>query len=137
VDSEPAALFAYGTLLCADILEAVTGCRLQGHPASLIGFRRWSLQGEDYPAVVPEEGAEVRGLLYEPLPAGAWQRLDRFEGAMYARRIGPVRLADGGARAAGCYVLQPGERHRLADPDWSLERFRRSGRERFLRRHGL
>ena len=55
-------LFAYGTLMCEDIMQDVAGCRLSCVPAELRGYSRRRVRGEHYPALVegrPAEGASL------------------------------------------------------------------------------
>jgi len=124
-------LFAYGTLLCADILHKVTGCRPAHAPAALRGYRRHALTDEVYPAIVAHEGAAVAGVIYFDVPAGAWSCLDRFEGEMYARRIVRVLCEDGTSVDAATYVIKPEFAYRLAPSEWSVEEFLASGRKKF------
>jgi len=55
------ALFVYDTLLCPSIYEQMSGERPSVLPASLPGFRRWSLWREGYSAVVADGEPLVRG----------------------------------------------------------------------------
>ncbi|QEY31104.1 gamma-glutamylcyclotransferase [Synechococcus sp. RSCCF101] len=130
------ALFVYGSLMCADIFERVSGVPARLEPAELPGYRRWSVRGEDYPAIVPDPPAVVAGRLVRALPAAAWPRLDRFEGELYRRCSVRVQLPGGRALPAQAYVLDPAERHRLDAPHWSFEAFLDGGKQRFLARYG-
>ena len=58
-------LFANGTVMWPDVLQAVTGLQLDGQP---------------YPVRIPSIGAFVEGVLYENLPESAWAGLDTDEG---------------------------------------------------------
>lgn len=115
-------LFAYGTLMCPDILEREAGLRLSGSPAVLRHYRRRRLRGELYPAMVQAAGEVVEGLLFRHLPASAWTLLDRFEGEMYRRTLVQVQTASG-EEAAYAYVLQPAYESLLTDESWSFDDF--------------
>jgi gamma-glutamylcyclotransferase (GGCT)/AIG2-like uncharacterized protein YtfP len=123
--------FAYGTLMCQDIMAEVAGCQLLGQPATLTDYRRLSVIGQEYPGLVVAEGYAVEGVVYRDVPAPAWDRLDRFEGAMYARIAVTVRLADGELMPAETYLVRPAFRKKLESVDWSFDQFLRQGKSRF------
>ena len=79
-------LFAYGTLMCDDIMEEVSGAAPSGSSALLRGYRRLCVKGEHYPALIPDEGYMVEGIVYQGLLGPAWHRLDSFEGQMFSRQ---------------------------------------------------
>ena len=113
-------------------MHAVAGCRRDGEPALLSGFRRYAVKGADYPAIIESPDAELSGCLYRNLPPFSWQRLDRFEGDMYARLTCAVLAEDGLEIAAEVYVLKPGYRHCLTADDWDFDRFKATARQRYL-----
>lgn len=128
-------LFAYGTLMCDEILAEVSGLQRSGIPAELCGYRRRSVVGASYPGIVPYAADRVDGLLYLALPESVWRRLDRFEGEMYVRQGVRVRLADGGAAMAETYVVRPACRRRLASVDWDFTEFLCRGKPQFRREY--
>jgi gamma-glutamylcyclotransferase (GGCT)/AIG2-like uncharacterized protein YtfP len=127
--------FAYGSLICADIMSAVTGQVLHGEPARLDGHVRHPVRGEDYPGVVAQPGGRVDGILYSGLDGAALARLDAFEGDMYERRQVTVNLVGGGQRAAWCYIVAAASEHRLLPGDWDYDAFLAEGKARFLARY--
>ncbi len=126
-------LFAYGTLMCADIMEDVSRSRPASIPATLNGFSRRAVQGEHYPGVIPDPDGQVEGVVYRSVPPTAWERLDRFEGAMYARQTVQVELVDGAELPADVYVVRPEFLNRLERVDWDLADFIRSRKSNFRR----
>jgi gamma-glutamylcyclotransferase (GGCT)/AIG2-like uncharacterized protein YtfP len=128
-------LFAYGTLICEDIMVAVSGRRVTGVRCWLRDYARGKIQGEVYPGIVARPGKVVEGVLYSDLPEAAWKRLDLFEGERYQRKAIQVELEDGDVREAQVYVLRPEFAHALSASPWSLEEFLRSGKEEFRRRY--
>jgi gamma-glutamylcyclotransferase (GGCT)/AIG2-like uncharacterized protein YtfP len=124
-------LFAYGTLICEDIMFEVSGCRLTGVRGFLRDYGRGTIRGEVYPGIVAKPGKVVEGVLYSDVPEAAWERLDTFEGEMYQRRAIRVELEDGAVREAQAYVLRPEFEHTLSASPWSPEEFLRSGKARF------
>jgi gamma-glutamylcyclotransferase (GGCT)/AIG2-like uncharacterized protein YtfP len=124
-------LFAYGTLMCKDIMQAAAGCRPAAVRGVLRGWSRRRVRGEDYPGLLPEEGACVEGVVYRDVPDSAWRHLDRFEGNMYARRTVYIELAEGGRSAAESYVVRPEHISRLDASEWDVAEFLRHGKARF------
>ncbi len=112
-------LFVYGTLMDPGIRKAVMG-RTGGAPvrrARLTGYRRRFVAGAEYPAIAPEVGAIVDGLLLAPQPAATLERLDAHEGDEYVRR--PVAVTAGGRIfLADAYVAGP--KAKLGRGPWRL-----------------
>lgn len=123
--------FAYGTLMCEDIMGEVTGCRHVAEPGVLKGFWRCIVKGELYPGIIPREERDVPGIVYRDVSPEAWRRLDEFEGALYERRKVQILLPDGGYLWAGTYVIRPEFASRLEPVDWDFERFLKEGKLRF------
>jgi gamma-glutamylcyclotransferase (GGCT)/AIG2-like uncharacterized protein YtfP len=126
-------LFAYGTLMCPEIMARVTGAVLpEALPARLDDFRRGPLAGAEYPAIFPCRGGSVEGLLYLDLPDRTWPRLDDFEGRIYSRERVEVTLADSSRLGSETYVLRPEYLDRLLETEWSYALFLASGLSRFM-----
>lgn len=124
-------LFAYGTLMCEDIMKDVAGCHLSSTPAILEGYSRRCVRGELYPALLPDNQGRVNGLLYLNVPDSAWARLDRFEGEMYLRQPVRIDLNDGSTLQAATYVAKPESMGLLDPPDWDFSEFLQSDKARF------
>ncbi len=125
-------LFAYGTLMCADIMRAVSGCPVPAGRAGLLrGHCRLCVRGEQYPGLVPRPGASVEGIVYPAVPAAAWARLDRFEGDLYVRSSVVVELADATRLRVQTYLVRPGLSGCLEERVWDLEHFLRHGKAKF------
>jgi len=125
--------FAYGTLMCEDIMEEVTGCRHAAEPGVLKGFWRCTVKGEHYPGIIPREEREVPGIVYRDVSQKAWRRLDEFEGDLYERRKVQIMLPDGENLWAETYVIRPEFASRLEPVDWDFERFLKNGKSQFRR----
>lgn len=129
MSSQP--LFAYGTLMCRDIMHAVTSLCPAGTPARLAGFRRMKVNGEAYPGLIEDNLGEVEGVLYRGIDAVAWERLDRFEGEMYRRIAVRVRLPDATTVTAQTYLVNSDHRHHLDAEEWSFAEFLHLGKVQF------
>jgi gamma-glutamylcyclotransferase (GGCT)/AIG2-like uncharacterized protein YtfP len=125
--------FAYGTLMCDEIMAEVSGVRPRPVRATLRGYRRLRVKAEPYPAVVPNTDYRVDGIVYQNVPPPAWDRLDRFEGEIYSREIVQVRLGCGSVVRAATYVLRPQFRGCLDEAEWDFSVFLREGKGRFRR----
>jgi gamma-glutamylcyclotransferase (GGCT)/AIG2-like uncharacterized protein YtfP len=134
VSSDGARVFAYGTLAFPDVMEAVTGVAFASEPATLDGFARRRVFGAVYPGVRAEAGATLDGVLYRGVDERSLARLDRFEGALYERRLLAVRVARGDRWDAWVYVVPDALAHRLANEAWDPERFRREHLAPYLAR---
>lgn len=124
-------LFVYGTLMLPEIMHAVSGYAGTGMPARLHHHRRRCLIGESYPAIVPQRGEHVDGVLYRGLSVRQVRLLDRFEGSMYQRVTVAVESRDGVSLAA-VYRLAPAYRRRLHHVAWSLQQFVARDRKAFV-----
>jgi len=125
-------LFAYGTLMCADIMRAVSGCPEPAGRAGLLrDHRRLCVRGEHYPGLLPCAGASVEGIVYRAVPADAWTRLDRFEGDLYVRAGVVVELADATLLRVQTYLVRPELSGCLEERLWELEVFLRHGKAEF------
>ena len=126
-------LFAYGTLMCEDIMEEVSGCRLCSYPGTVRGYCRRSVREEHFPALAPDKEGRVEGVVYRDIPASAWSRLDRFEGEMYIRQLVQVEMIDGANLPAETYIVQPKFLCYLEASEWSFTKFLRNGKKLFQR----
>jgi gamma-glutamylcyclotransferase (GGCT)/AIG2-like uncharacterized protein YtfP len=125
-------LFAYGTLMCHEIMEEVSGLRPDPVKACLRGYSRLIVRGEHYPAIKPDEKGYVEGILYMDLPVEAWERLDRFEGEIYARSRVQAITEDNLNVDADTYVIHPAYQHYLTEEIWDYEKFLHTGKPDFL-----
>ena len=124
-------LFAYGTLMCEDIMQEVSGLHLFHVVGILKGYSRRRVKGEYYPALVPDEEGRVEGVVYRNVSHSAWDRLDRFEGEMYTRESVKIELTNGVTLPAGTYVVRPEFLDYLDQCDWDFGDFLRNGKARF------
>ena len=127
--------FTYGTLMCADIMSAVSGRKLVGEPASLGGYSRHAVRGEDYPGIRIHPNTRVQGMLYRNLDITALERLDAFEGEQYSRESVTVTLVDGSTIGADTYVIRPEYVSLLLPEDWDFDDFLAGGKARFQARY--
>ena len=127
----PRNCFAYGTLMCADIMRKVTGNHFSHSDAKLKDYQRYALKQQVYPAIIKQTGALVCGVLYYDVPQNVWLRLDDFEGDMYARVTVKVKCSNAKIIDAETYVIRPEFQHLLGRPNWDLDEFIRTGKNQF------
>jgi hypothetical protein len=62
----------------------------------------------------------IAGVVYLDVPASAYERLDRFEGEMYARRTLSIDMDSGGRLTAATYIVRPEYVDRLEEAMWDF-----------------
>lgn len=124
-------LFAYGTLMCEEIMQEVTGHKLPHVAATLEGHNRLCVKNAQYPGLVENSKSKVYGIVYQGVTAPVWQRLDGFEGEMYLRKTVQIEASDGTVLYADTYLVKPNYTNYLEPVEWDYDEFLRSGREKF------
>ena len=110
----------------------VVGCDLAHSQGELHNYRRHKILGEPYPGLYECEGERVEGVVYHNIPDNGWERLDRFEGEMYQRRLVTVRLLNGSTTAAAAYIVKHQFKHRLDSEEWDYNEFLQKGKAQFV-----
>jgi gamma-glutamylcyclotransferase (GGCT)/AIG2-like uncharacterized protein YtfP len=126
-------LFTYGTLSFPPVVRRLAGRPLAMEAATLEGFSRHALRGAGYPGIVRERGARVAGVLVHGVWPALLAKLDRWEGAEYARLAVRVETAARGAALAWVYALAPRALARALPGDWDAAAFERRELARWLR----
>ncbi|KAK3051060.1 hypothetical protein LTR09_007810 [Extremus antarcticus] len=145
-DPQNRSAFFYGTLMAPQVLHRVchgsaahgrpTHHTLKTSPAILHNHRRHRVKDADYPAIVPTEGASVRGTYVSGLTDADIWRLDIFEGSEYERVFVKAKLlekvgdeggegnVEGEEVDAETYVWC-GRRSALDEREWDFGEFQR------------
>ncbi len=127
-------LFAYGTLMCPEIIQIVTGKNLSGAGGTLKSYQRFSIKNEVYPGIIPAPGKVVDGIVYFGLSVSIWKLLDGFEGEIYLRQPVKILLIEERRTInAHTYIIKPQYADLLASKPWSYEKFLKTGKDKFLR----
>ena len=105
-------------------------------PALLRDFCRHRVRYADYPAIVPQSGESVRGVLVTGLTDANFAKLDHFEGSEYRKENVTVAVLDerGDERGEGCekvgqetgavvYVFK--DEAGVEKGEWDFEHFRK------------
>ena len=125
-------LFTYGSLMFPQVWQSIVSDPCDRAPALLDGYCRRCIADEEYPGILPAEGASVEGVVYFDLSPEAFRRLDTFEGEQYLRTTAPLLLADGTTLDAEVYVIRDAYASLLTEHAWSPERFEKIGLKRFV-----
>ena len=124
--------FAYGSLIFAEVMRAVTGRRHESVVATLLGYSRFRVSETSYPGLIESADSSVAGVLYDQVDASSLRLLDRFEGKYYLRRSVTVRTDHGDDQPAETYVIRPEFEHLLTQESWDSEFFRQNHLKSFL-----
>lgn len=125
-------LFTYGSLMCNDIMQIVSGMSAPHQKGLLDGYYRSQILGETYPAIVAQPGRQVEGVVYFNLSANALAKLDTFEGAYYTREEITVTCENMQLVSAMAYILKPDYHHILNGKPWNFNSFLATGKKEFL-----
>ncbi len=128
-------LFAYGTLMFPEIIEAVVGRVPDQRPAIIEGHRRLVVAGELFPAlIVNEEGDDtVEGVIYSNISPKEWDDLIAFEDPFYKLERVDVHCS-GRQMSALAFVLPLALSSLLSEKIWEPDAFRDSFLERWASR---
>jgi len=99
--------FFFGLLKDRDVLEMVLGRAISEQPfgaARLPGYKVVALRGESYPALAPDPGSAVDGLLAECLSASDIDRIEFYESVEYETATFEVERPDGARVEARAFV---------------------------------
>jgi len=112
-------------------MQEVSGCLPEHRRGVLKGYARRRVRSQVYPGLLQLEANRVDGVVYLDVPASAWERLDRFEGEMYARRAVSIEMDGGGNLTAETYIVRQEYLNRLEEAEWDFSEFLSSGKSNF------
>ena len=123
-------VFTYGSLMFPAVWERVVQGQYKSAEATIRGFRRLRVRGEQYPALIVDSDANaLTGRAYFDVAGSDIARLDHFETSDYARVTIAIEI-DGKSCAAQAYMsLRPDT---LEAENWSPAEFERHGLAPFL-----
>lgn len=122
--------FFCGTMRDRDVLETVVGRRVADadmEAATLPGYHLARAIEESYPALVPQTGCRVDGVLVHRLSATDVARISWFEGREFAPRSVTVVLRNGTRAPASIFV--PTENLEITGDEWDFHRWRCSEKD--------
>lgn len=125
--------FAYGTLMDPETMTRVSRSRYRSQQATLPDNVRKLVRGEVYPAILEQAGGSVDGVVYYNVSSESFDRLDKFEGPLYARTRVVTICDNDKSVAAYTYVITANYAFRLSTDDWSYENFLQNPQQNFHR----
>lgn len=127
-------VFTYGSLMFADVWNAVVRGYYSGSVGRIKGFVRRRVKNETYPALIHSASNDVlQGYIYFNVSKLDLNRLDRFEGDYYQREIVKVALEEGASTNAAVYVFKDEHAGLVDEEPWDVNWFEREGLAMFLR----
>jgi len=114
-------------------MHQVSGSHYPGLPVVLENYACYTVRGEVFPGIVPEQDAQTRGVVYSGLGVAQLGRLDEFECDFYQRRRVVVSDADERPLEAWTYVVRPDAYNVLTDQPWDRGVFEMLHLQQFLR----
>jgi gamma-glutamylcyclotransferase (GGCT)/AIG2-like uncharacterized protein YtfP len=121
-------VFTYGSLMFSPVWESVCVGRYKTQKMLLRDFRRYCVQNESYPAVVPQLGASVEGIVYFDVSFEDQLKLNQFEGEEYVLRHHQIDDLD-------VVFYEFVALGRIEKRDWSPTEFELNQMPAFLSRH--
>jgi gamma-glutamylcyclotransferase (GGCT)/AIG2-like uncharacterized protein YtfP len=123
-------VFTYGSLMFPVVWDRVVRNRYRNSEATIHGFQRLRICGEEYPAlIVNADAGSLTGRIYFDVSASDIARLDHFETGDYARVAIAVTVDDNALAADAYLTLRP---EALESAEWYPEIFERNGLNAFL-----
>lgn len=123
-------VFTYGSLMFAPVWGRVVIGQYESSPATIHGFRRFSVIGKEHPGLVIQKGAPpMLGRVYFNVSDEDIARLDQFETERYLRVSVAVTIEEDAFAAETYMALNLDE---LSDTDWDVSHFEREGLPKFL-----
>jgi gamma-glutamylcyclotransferase (GGCT)/AIG2-like uncharacterized protein YtfP len=127
-------LFAYGTLRYPEVLQAITGCHLEGEKAVLEDYACYIVRGSVYPGIICEPHACTEGVIFTGIGDAHFRKLDDFEGDLYERIRVCVTDGEGNPMQAWTYAIRDAMRAQLTRMPWNREVFEGEHLRGFLKR---
>ena len=118
-------LFAYGSLLLPEVMQAVTGRVFRFQGATLRGYAEFRLRAAPQAAIIPFPDMATQGVVYYDVDAASVRRLDAFGGGIYERVEVNAEAEDGEWVEAEAYVIHLKQLKLLTAKPWDEDEFRR------------
>mmetsp|Transcript_269 Transcript_269/g.734 ORF Transcript_269/g.734 Transcript_269/m.734 type:complete len:151 (+) Transcript_269:126-578(+) len=117
-------VFVYGSLMSERVLWCLLERKIAMRPARLVGYSRKSIRGRVYPAIVPQEGGTVEGMLLALRDEKEVTLLDEFEADEYIKQTVEVDDLDNNTNVfTQAYIWSESLHDMLDDQAWSYSQF--------------
>ena len=118
-------VFTYGSLMISFVFQHVTGRCPRSVEATLHHWKRFRVENESFPAIVPAHDSAVKGIVWIGLTPEELARLDEFEGDLYDRV--KVEVSDATGLPYSAEVYRWSKPDGLIDAPWDLDWFKTVG----------
>ena len=126
-------IFAYGSLMFEQVWAVVAKGSYATTKARLFGYQRRKIKGETYPALIPGSPDDiVDGVIYLDVDAIDRDRLDRFEGMYYAKKLETFTISCTRKLSAYVYVFKQDFNALVEEESWSPKWFEKVGIHKFM-----
>ncbi|MCQ8896186.1 gamma-glutamylcyclotransferase [Limnobacter humi] len=127
-------VFVYGSLMYLPVWQQVVKGQYARQPATAVGYARYAVPQEDYPAMVEQAGAQVQGMVWLDVTPEDIERLDAFEGPEYTRQTIAVQLESlKEPLQVDTYLWL--NHDQLQRHEWRVDLFEAVGLQQFLNKH--
>lgn len=133
-DEHVSDVFAYGTFLFPQIMDAITGRKHEGQKAKLYNFAAFKVKGDIYPGIWPLEGVQTEGIVYHNVTEEELEAMDRYEGEEYNRELLKVETEDGEMHKVWVYTFRAAYKHLLSEIPWNMEMYDQSEIDSYISR---
>ena len=117
-------LFAYGTLMFAEVWQRIGIGEFQSQPATLKGFAVYRLCDSVLPGMLQtSDSDQTSGLIYHGLDEDTLFELDAYESDLYQRIAVQATAIDGRAIECQAYVIPKSHRQAVSDEPWDATWF--------------
>lgn len=123
-------IFVYGSLLFNPIVEALCGKTIESQEATLANYRRFAIQGTDYPAIISAADYKVKGKVLLNPDRKANDILNFYEGNEYHRQKVAIKT-EAGLIEADAYIWNASI-EALETCDWDENTFEKESLQYYL-----
>ena len=113
--------------MSAKVMQRIIGRTPKHEKAVLLGYHRYKIHDELYPAIAPKEGAKVQGMFIKDLTEGEIIAMDAWEDDEYTRLEVEIELQhqeEAGTKRtamANAYCWSPHSDHMRLHGTWEFE----------------
>jgi len=126
-------LFAYGTLMFAEVWRRIGIGEFETQPATLPGYAVYRVQDSVIPGMVQTNADDqVTGLIYHGLDEETLFELDTYESDLYKRIAVQATAADGALIECQAFVIPESHRQAVTDEFWDADWFEKHELENYL-----
>lgn len=117
-------VFTYGTLMFGEMMKALTGRTFPTVPASVQGYKRIKLKGENFPGLIPMENERTHGIIHRDVDPESFKLIDALEDDFYDRSVLEIRGDNGEFYRALTYVINQPSLPFLTLDSWDPDEFK-------------